>query len=142
MILGRTGDVDQTISNAIARSPKDAPFIRDMINLYATQGRIPKALEMAKVLEKAQSDQWDVPYTIAKYELITGQRDAAYANIRKSVQLGGNAALQQIAREQLFAQVAQDPAFQAALRNQDPASVGTQGTIPGLFKASPSGSKK
>jgi len=142
MILGRTADVDQTISNAVARNPKDAPFIRDMINFYATQGRIPQALEMAKLLEKAQPDQWDVPYTIAKYDLLTGQREAAYANIRKSVQLGGNAALQQIAREQLFAQVAQDPAFQAALRNQDPASSGTQVTIPGLFKPASSGIKK
>ena len=138
MILGRTADVDQTISNAIARTPKDAPFIRDMINLYATQGRIPQALEMAKILEKAQPDQWDVPYTIAKYQLITGKRDAAYANIRKAVQLGGNAALQQISREQLFAQVAQDPAFQAALRNQDP----SQGSVPGLFNTTPSGIKK
>lgn len=138
MILGRTADVDQTISNAIARTPKDAPFIRDMINLYATQGRIPQALEMAKILEKAQPDQWDVPYTIAKYKLLTGQRDAAYANIRKAVQLGGNAAIQQIAREQLFAQVAQDPAFQAALRNQDPSQV----AAPGLFNATPSGIKK
>lgn len=142
MILGRTADVDQTISNAVARNPKDASFIRDMINFYATQARIPQALEMAKLLEKAQPDQWDVPYTIAKYDLLTGQREAAYANIRKAVQLGGNTALQQIAREQLFAQVAQDPAFQAALRNQDPASSGNQVTIPGLLKPASSGKKK
>jgi tetratricopeptide (TPR) repeat protein len=140
MILGRIGDVDQTISNAIARTPKDAIFIRDMINFYATQGRIPQALEMAKTLEKVQPDQWDVPFTISKYQLLTGQRDAAYAQIRKAVQLGGNTALQQIAREQLFQQVMQDPAFQAALRNQDPTPVGTSN--PGLFNTTPSKSKK
>lgn len=142
MILGRNADVDQTISNAIARTPKDAPFIRDMINLYATQGRIPQALEMAKILEKAQPDQWDVPYTIAKYLLLTGQRDAAYAQIRKAVQLGGNTALQQIGQEQLFQQVMQDPAFQAALRNQDPPSAVTPAAIPGLLKKSPPGGRK
>ncbi|MCE9587325.1 MAG: DUF2723 domain-containing protein [Verrucomicrobia bacterium] len=116
MILGRMGDVDATISNAIAATPKDISFLRDMINFYATQGRIPQALEVAKVLEKAQPDQWDIPFTIAKYDLITGQREAAFTNLHRAIQLGGNTALQQISREQIFQQVSQDPAFQQALK--------------------------
>jgi tetratricopeptide (TPR) repeat protein len=116
MILGRTGDVDATISNAIAATPKDISFLRDMINFYATQGRIPQALQVAKVLEKAQPDQWDIPFTIAKYDLITGQREAAFTNLHRAIQLGGNTALQQISREQIFQQVSQDPAFQQALK--------------------------
>jgi Flp pilus assembly protein TadD len=124
MMLGRTGDVDATISNAIAATPKDISFLRDMINLYATQGRIPQALEVAKVLEKAQPDQWDIPFTIAKYDLITGQREAAFNNLRRAVQLGGNNALQQISHEQIFQQVAQDPAFQQALQPSAPAQAG------------------
>lgn len=116
LILGRTAEVDATVSNAVAATPKDVTFLRDMINFYATQGRIPQALEIAKTLEKAQPDQWDVPFTIAKYELITGHREAAFTNIQRAVQLGGNTALQQIAREQIFQQVAQDPGFQQALK--------------------------
>jgi tetratricopeptide (TPR) repeat protein len=116
LILGRTAEVDSTVSNAIAATPKDVAFLRDMINFYATQGRIPQALEVAKTLEKAQPDQWDVPFTIAKYELITGHREAAFTNIQRAVQLGGNTALQQIAREQIFQQVAQDPGFQQAVQ--------------------------
>jgi predicted Zn-dependent protease len=124
MMLGRTGDVDATISNAIAATPKDISFLRDMINFYATQGRIPQALEVAKVLEKAQPDQWDIPFTIAKYDLITGQREAAFNNLRRAVQLGGNNALQQISHEQIFQQVAQDPAFQQAIQPNAPAQAG------------------
>ena len=120
MILGRTDDVDVTVSNAIKNTPGDTQFLRDMINFYATQNRIPKALEMARKLEKIQPDQWDVPFTIAKYELITGQRSQAYTDLHRAVQLGGNTALNQIAREQLFAQLANDPAFQAALRPDQP----------------------
>ena len=116
LILGRTAEVDATVSNAVAATPKDVTFLRDMINFYATQGRIPQALEIAKTLEKAQPDQWDVPFTIAKYELITGHREAAFTNIQRAVQLGGNTALQQIAREQIFQQVAQDPGFQQAIQ--------------------------
>jgi tetratricopeptide (TPR) repeat protein len=116
LILGRTPDVDAIVSNAIASTPNDAPFLRDMINFYATQGRIPQSLEVAKILEKAQPDQWDIPFTIAKYELIGGHREAAFTNLQRAVQLGGNTALQQIAREQIFQQVAQDPGFQHAIQ--------------------------
>jgi len=128
MILGRIQDADETISKAIASSPNDIGFLRDMINLYAQQGRIPQALEVATALEKAQPDQWDVPYTIAKYQLLAGNRDACVSNLSKAVRLGGNDAVQQISREQLFAQLAQDPGFQEALKGNSNAS--TAVTIP------------
>jgi tetratricopeptide (TPR) repeat protein len=118
MILGRVQDADATINGAVSRTPNDAPFLRDMINFYATQGRIPMALEMAKALQKAQPDQWDVPFTIAKYELLTGNREGCFSNLACAVKLGGNATLQQVGREQLFQQVAQDPGFQQALKGE------------------------
>jgi len=124
MILGRQAEVDATVSNAIAATPNDISFLRDMINFYATQGRIPQALQVALALQRVQPDQWDVPLTIAKYQLLTGQRESSYANLRRAVQLGGNATLQQIAREQLFQQVAADPAFQQALRGEAPVQIG------------------
>jgi hypothetical protein len=93
-----------------------------MINFYATQGRIPQALEVAKALEKAQPDQWDVPFTIAKYELLAGHRQECFTNLARAVRLGGNAALQQIGREQLFQQVAQDPGFQQAVKGEQPSA--------------------
>jgi hypothetical protein len=97
-----------------------------MINFYATQGRIPQALEIAKILEKAQPNQWDVPFTIAKYDLVTGQREEAFTSLHRAVQLGGNTALQQISREQIFQQVAQDPAFQKALQPSAPIPTGVK----------------
>ena len=116
MILGRIADVDNTISNSIAATPNDVQFLRDMINFYATQGRVPQAQEVAQKLEKAQPDQWDVPFTIAKYKFLGGDREGAYAKIHRAIQIGGNTALQQITHEQLFQQVAGDPAFQNALQ--------------------------
>ena len=125
MILGRQQDVDATVSNAVAQSPKDAAFLRDMINFYAQQGRIPQALEIAQQLEKAQPDQWDVPFTIAKYRLLAGDRVQAENNLLQSVHLGGTDALQAIAREQVFQQLLADQQLQKKLRDSLPA-----GTIP------------
>ena len=122
MILGRQDEIDTLIANTINASPNDVAFLRDMINLYATQQRIPKALEIALLLQKAQPTQWDVPYTICKYQLITGQREAAYASLHQAVILGGNTALQQVSKEPLFQQVASDPGFQQALQPNQPQS--------------------
>ena len=138
MILGRQPEIDAIVSNSIASSPNDIPFLRDMINFYATQTRIPKALEVALLLQKAQPEQWDVPFTISKYQLITGQRPAAYASLQRAVQLGGNAALQQIAREQLFQQVAADPAFQQAIHPGQSATPGTAPEGTGVAGGAPS----
>jgi len=120
LILGRTADIDATVSNVIAATPNDAQFLRDMINFYATQGRIPRALEVAQVLEKVQPNQWDVPYTIAKYQIITGHREPAYTNLHRALQLDSNSTLQQVSREQLFQQVASEPGFRQALQPDQP----------------------
>lgn len=129
MILGRQPEADTVISNAIAATPNDVGFLRDMINFYATQQRIPKALEVALALQKAQPNQWDVPFTICKYQLITGQREAAFASLHQAVILGGNTALQQIGREQLFQQVAADPEFQKALQPGEPQSSASASSV-------------
>lgn len=120
MVLGRQADADAVISKSIALTPNDVGFLREMINYYATQQRIPKALEVAQALKKVQPTQWDVPFTICKYQFITGQREDAFASLHEAVMLGGNTALQQIAREPLFQQIAGDPAFQKALQPNQP----------------------
>jgi len=122
VILGRQQDIDRIVSLAIASTPNDVSFLRDMINFYSAQGRIPKALEIALALQKVQPNQWDVPLTIAKYQLLTGHPAECYNNLHLAVLLGGNTALQQIAREQLFQQVARDPAFQTALHVDQPSN--------------------
>ena len=120
IILGRQEDVDATVAKAIATTPDDAPFLRDMINFYATQGRFPKALEVCKALEKAQPTVWDVPYTMAKFQLVTGRREAAYTSLRRAISLGGNTAIQAISQEPLWRQVSSDPGFQQALQPAGP----------------------
>ena len=130
MILGRQGEVDATISKAIGASPNDAGFLREMLNFYATQGRLPQALQICEVLRKAQPDQWDVPYTMSKLLLVSQQRELAYANLHQAVLLGGNTALQQIGQEQLWRQVAADPGFQQAIRPVTTVPTGSETASP------------
>ncbi|MBM3857870.1 MAG: hypothetical protein FJ390_07940 [Verrucomicrobia bacterium] len=83
-----------------------------MINFYATQGRFKEALGVALRLQKIQPNQWDIPYTIAKYELILGQQQKALADLRLATQLGGKNVFQAIAQEQIFQQLNTLPEFQ------------------------------
>ena len=54
---------------------------------------------------------------------MTGQKDLAYANLHQAVLLGGNSALEQIQREQIYQQVANDPDFQKALQATQPQAI-------------------
>ena len=115
LILGMLPELDKTISKAISVTPNDIPFLRDMINLYATQQLIPQALDVATKLQQVQPDQWDVPYTIAKFQLLLGQKDKAYGSLHKTVLLGGSVALANIQKEPLWNPEKSDPAFKKAI---------------------------
>ena len=112
LILGDPQKANQLIQRAMNETPQDAQFFRDMINFYATQGHFKEALEVAQRLQKIQSNQWDIPYTMAKYEVILGQQQNAIANLRLATQLGGKNVFQAISREQIFQQLNTLPEFQ------------------------------
>ena len=112
LILGDRQKADQLIQRAMNETPQDTLLFRDMINFYATQGRFKDALEVAQRLQKIQPNQWDIPYTIAKYEVILGQQQNALASLRLATQLGGKDVFQAIAREQVFQQLSALPEFQ------------------------------
>ena len=114
--LGMLPELDKTISNAISVTPNDIPFLRDMINLYATQQFISRALDVATKLQQVQPDQWDVPYTIAKFQLLLGQKDKAYGSLHQAINLGGSSVQAQIQKEPLWNPVKSDPAFKKAIK--------------------------
>lgn len=93
-------------------TPQDAVLFRDMINYYATQGRFKEALNVTQRLQKIQPTQWDIPYTMAKYNMILGQQQNAIVNLRLASQLGGKDVFQAIVREQIFQQLNGVPEFQ------------------------------
>lgn len=111
-IIGDQKMIEQLINQAIKTNPKDALFLRDMINFYAMQNNIPKALAVAEMLAQVQHDQWDVPFTIAKYQVVLGKKEEAIHSLRQAISLGGQATVQQITREPIFQQLSTLPAFQ------------------------------
>lgn len=117
-ILGDQKTIDHLISSAVAATPNDALFLREVINLYATQNNISQALAYAEQLAKIQHDQWDVPYTIAKYQVILGQSNNALANLQQAISIGGNNTLQQLSHDPLMQPLITTPEFQHMLKNE------------------------
>jgi tetratricopeptide (TPR) repeat protein len=119
LVLGDPQKADQLIQRAMKETPNDTLLFRDMINFYATQGRFKDALRVAQELQKIQPKQWDVPYTIAKYEVILGEQQNALVNLRLATQLGGKDVFQAISREQIFQQLSALPEFQDLMSASD-----------------------
>jgi tetratricopeptide (TPR) repeat protein len=117
--IGNQKKVDQLVNSAIQASPQDALLLRDIMNFYAMQNHIPKAMETAELLLKIQPHDWDVPYTKAKYQILLGKNEDAIATLHQAVKLGGPVALQQIAREPIFQQLSKYPSFQELFNNQN-----------------------
>lgn len=116
MILGRQEELDATVQRAISASPDDVPLLRDMINFYASQGRYKQALDVTESIARLHPDQWDVQYTLAKFEILTGSRDDGFASLQQAIARGGNLALQQIGQDPFWRQFSADPSFQKALQ--------------------------
>ncbi|HLB33763.1 MAG TPA: DUF2723 domain-containing protein [Chthoniobacterales bacterium] len=117
LVLGQQQNLDLFINNAIATTPNDVSLYREAINFYATQGRIPQALLVAQQLFNVQPNQWDVPLTIAKYQLVLGKQDAALESLGQAIKIGGAPAIQQITHDPMFQQLCQLPAFQELIQS-------------------------
>ncbi|MBX9742518.1 MAG: DUF2723 domain-containing protein [Chthoniobacterales bacterium] len=116
-VMGDQVTVNRLISNAIATTPADISFLREIINFYAAQNNITQALAYTEQLAKLQPNQWDVPFTIAKYQLILGDNANALASLQQTIALGGNNALQQILRDPVLQQISRTQEFQQMLKN-------------------------
>ena len=119
LILGMPEQADQLIHRAMNETPQDSQLFRDMINFYASQNRFKEALSVAQALQKIQPHQWDIPYTMAKYELILGQQQSALLNLRLAIKLGGKDVIQAISRESIFQQLTVLPEFQDLINASD-----------------------
>ncbi len=116
-ILGQQSNIDHLISHAIAATPNDIPFLREIINFYASQNNIAQALALTQQLAKLQQNQWDIPFTIGKYELILGNNHEALVNLQQALKIGRNVAFQQMSRDPIIQQIMNTKEFQEMLKN-------------------------
>jgi Tfp pilus assembly protein PilF len=113
---GNIPAADQLIGEASAAFPTNAEILRDAVNYFALQNRVPQALEYGRKLEKVTPQDPEVKYGLAKFVMLTGNRAEFYKMLEESVRLGGLPMRERIATEPMFQQVQGEPEFQKLVR--------------------------
>ena len=113
---GNIPAADQLIGEASAAFPTNAEILRDAVNYFALQNRVPQALEYGRKLEKVTPQDPEVKYGLAKFVMLTGNRAEFYKMLEESVRLGGLPMRERIATEPMFQQIQVEPEFQKLVR--------------------------
>ena len=113
---GNIPAADQLIGEDSATLPANAEILRDAVNYFALQNRVPQALEYGRKLEKVTPQDPEVKYGLAKFMMLTGNRSEFYKLLEESVKLGGLPMRERIATEPMFHQIHAEPEFQKLIR--------------------------
>jgi hypothetical protein len=113
---GNIPAADQLIGEASTAFPTNAEILRDAVNYFALQNRVPQALEYGRKLEKVTPQDPEVKYGLAKFVMLTGNRVEFYKMLEESVRLGGLPMRERIATEPMFQQIHSEPEFQKLVR--------------------------
>ncbi len=113
---GNIPAADQLLGEASALFPTNAEILRDAVNYFALQNRVPQALEYGRKLEKVTPGDPEVKYGIAKFVMLTGNRTEFYRMLGESVKYGGLPMRERIATEPMFQQIQGEPEFQKLIR--------------------------
>ena len=113
---GNIPAADRLLGEAAATFPTNAEILRDAVNYFALQNRVPQALEYGRKLEKVTPEDPEVKYGIAKFVMLTGNRAEFYRMLGESVKYGGLPMRERIASEPMFQQIQGEPEFQKLVR--------------------------
>jgi tetratricopeptide (TPR) repeat protein len=91
-------------------------ILRDIVNYYAVQSRVPLAIEYGKRLEKLSPEDGDLKLGMAKFYMAIGNRSEFYRYLKEAIRFGGLPMREKIAAEGMFQKIQGEPEFQSSLR--------------------------
>ncbi|MFA9196273.1 MAG: protein O-mannosyl-transferase family [Aliarcobacter sp.] len=107
---------DSLIREGTSLFPTNVDVMRDAVNYFAMQNRVPQALEYGRKLERLAPEDAEVKLGLAKFSLVMGKRVEFYQLLKDAIRLGGLPMREKAANEPLFQQIISEPDFQSALR--------------------------
>lgn len=113
---GNIPAADQLIGEASSAFPTNAEILRDAVNYFALQNRVPQALEYGRKLEKVTPQDPEVKYGLAKFVMLTGNREEFYKMLGEAVKYGGLPMRERISAEPMFQQIQAEPEFQKLVK--------------------------
>ena len=113
---GNREKADKLVAEASTLFPTNAEILRDAVNYFALQNRVPQALEYAKKLEKITPEDPEVRFGLAKFNMVVGNRPEFYRALGEAVKYGGLPMREKIATEPMFQQIQAEPDFQKLIK--------------------------
>ena len=113
---GNLAKADPLVKQGAILFPTNAEVLRDVVNYFAIQNRVPEALEYGKRLEKVSPEDPDLKLGLAKFYMAAGNRAEFYRMIKEAVRLGGLPMREKIVTEPMFQQIQAEPDFQSLIR--------------------------
>ena len=113
---GNRDKADKLVAEASTLFPTNAEILRDAVNYFALQSRVPQALEYARRLEKITPEDPEVKFGLAKFSMVVGNRPDFYRALGEAVKYGGLPMREKIAMEPMFQQVQAEPDFQKLVK--------------------------
>ena len=104
------------IGESTATFPTNVEILRDAVNYFALQSRVPQALEYGRKLEKVTPQDPEVNYGLAKFTMLTGNRAEFYKLLEEAVKYGGLPMREKIATEPMFQQIQGEAEFQKLVK--------------------------
>jgi predicted Zn-dependent protease len=94
----------------------NAEILRDIVNYYAVQSRLPAAIEYGKRLEKLSPEDGDLKLGMAKFYMAIGNKSEFYRYLKDAIRFGGLPMREKIAAEVMFQNIQGELEFQSSLR--------------------------
>ena len=113
---GNLEKADPLVAQGAALFTTNVDVLRDVVNYFAIQNRVPMAIEYGKKLEKLVPEDAEVKLGMAKFYMATGNRVDFYKNLSEAIRLGGLPMREKVAIEPIFQQIQSEPDFQKLIR--------------------------
>jgi tetratricopeptide (TPR) repeat protein len=114
--LGDIRRADVLVKEGVTLFPTNVDVLRDAVNYFAMQNRVPEALGYGRKLEKLAPEDAEIKFGLAKFSLVMGNRVEFYKLLNDVIRLGGLPMREKAANEPLFQRIISEPDFQSALR--------------------------
>jgi tetratricopeptide (TPR) repeat protein len=114
---GNLSKADPFVVQGASLFPTNSEILRDIVNYYAVQSRVPAAIEYGKRLEKLVPEDADLKFGMAKFYMAIGNRSEFYRYLKDAIRYGGLPMREKIAAEPMFQQIQGESEFQSSLRS-------------------------
>jgi len=113
---GNLAKADPLVAHGASLFATNVDVLRDVVNYFAIQNRVPMAIEYGKKLEKLVPEDAEVKLGMAKFFMANGNRLEFYKLLKEAIRLGGLPMREKVSIEPIFQQIQSDPDFQKLIR--------------------------